>query len=151
MSRIKTKSIFWYYLKHFLFFFGVFTLLEILAGGLIFFFNLDDSQLRDQLYRQWSLIILLAQNLAWVIYLSVLNYRAGDKFTLRAFKGVWVWPVFYGPFFFYDLMGYHLLDMILIKLFFTMFTLPMIFIGNYKRKKDIERFNISHNLSARKR
>jgi|GEM_PF-4730673 len=149
--RIKTKTIIWFYFKRFLFFFGVFTAFAILIGGLIFFVSMNNDGLRDQLYRQWNLVFLLMQNLTWTVYLSVLNYQAGDKFGLKSFKGVWVWPVFYGLFFFYDLLGYHLLDMILIKLFFTLFTIPLIFIGNYKRKKDIERYNLSHNLPARKK
>ncbi len=144
-SRLKTKSIVWYYFKNFLLFFGVFTTIEIISGGLIFFGNINNPDQRNLIYNQWGIYLSLLQNLGWIIYLSIINYKAGKGYGLRAFSGVWVWVVCYIPFFFYDLLDYRMLDMIISKILITLLTLPFIFVGNYIRKMIIKTFNDKHN------
>jgi hypothetical protein len=149
MRRVKTKSIIWYYFKHFLVFFGIFTLLEIILGGFIFFTHMSNPDVRNQLYSHWSSILMGIQDLVWFIYLAIINYRAGDKYGNRAFSGVWIWLAGYLVFFSYDMLNFSMFELMIIKTLLWTLAIPMIAIGSYKRKTDIERFNASHNLPGR--
>jgi len=110
---------------------------------------MDSPDTRNQLYQQWSSLLMGIQDLVWFIYLLVINYRAGDRYGNRAFSGVWIWLAAYLVFFSYDMINFSMLELMILKTLILALTLPMIAIGSYKRKQDIERFNASHNLPAR--